>query len=184
MIRCPNEGCISSFLRKDLEDHLHDKCQYRLITCTTCAKHYRNTNTHECSKCEYCEMLITRDITHHFNHECTAILMKCCMSSFGCPWKGTRNELFQVHQQTCPFEQLRPFIEMVDKRQNDILDENRELRNTISRISHVHEVIQNDLGCIRTDLDVLANNLNELNISQIYETTNLRYLTKRYSNTF
>nr|XP_047142891.1 TNF receptor-associated factor 5-like [Hydra vulgaris] len=101
-IKCLNEQCTTSLLRRELSDHMEKYCIYRLVTCQYCKQkiifcenqvHVENCENLPLYCVKECGMKVLRkEMSFHITSICANTLIPCQYLNIGCNFKGTRKE--------------------------------------------------------------------------------------------
>nr|XP_047138672.1 RING finger protein DG17-like [Hydra vulgaris] len=101
-VKCLNEQCSTSLLRKELRDHMETKCIYRLVTCQYCNQKIRfcekQTHLETCESLplycvNQCGMKILRkEMSTHITDSCANTVIPCQYFYIGCNFKEMRNQ--------------------------------------------------------------------------------------------
>ncbi|XP_065659307.1 TNF receptor-associated factor 3-like isoform X1 [Hydra vulgaris] len=128
-VKCLNEQCSTTLLRKELSDHMEKHCIYRLVTCRYCKKKivFCGIQIHE-EKCEYlplccvnqCGMKILRkEMSSHITDSCDNTIIPCQYLNIGCKFKGMRKE-HETHAESSMQAHLSLAISKLDALENKI----------------------------------------------------------------
>nr|XP_047130467.1 TNF receptor-associated factor 5 isoform X2 [Hydra vulgaris] len=101
-VKCLNEQCSTSLLRKELSDHMETKCIYRLVTCQYCNQKIRFCEMQiHLETCEslplYCVnqcgmKILRKEMSTHITDSCANTVIPCQYFYIGCNFKGMRKE--------------------------------------------------------------------------------------------
>ena len=71
-------------------------------------------------------------LPNYFDHkeECEKKIIFCSLLKYGCDWSGKQGEE-KKHQQSCTFKPFDRFFEKMEKKIENIEEENRELKSKL-----------------------------------------------------
>lgn len=116
VIMCPNR-CVKLIIRRDLEDHVTNQCEKRLVSCPDCRQQGQaidfQNHAQTCPQgklhCEQCqEDVVRQEMEKHCNDVCPGAHVFCMFSPFGCDTQIERSQL-DTHVREC----LVPHLSML-----------------------------------------------------------------------
>ncbi|XP_020612184.1 TNF receptor-associated factor 5-like [Orbicella faveolata] len=94
IVSCTNEKCQVTIQRKELEEHVTNSCQWRIVVCDHCNKsHPKCVIQDHVEKCEKkpvecpnnCgEIIVQEEIARHTNDSCPLSMVSCPHAQMGC----------------------------------------------------------------------------------------------------
>ncbi|XP_065658888.1 TNF receptor-associated factor 5-like [Hydra vulgaris] len=96
-VKCLNEQCSTTLLRKELSDHMEKDCIYRLVTCRYCKQKitFCDNQIHE-EKCECVPLccvnqcgieVLRKEMSSHITDSCANTIIPCQYLNIGCNFK-------------------------------------------------------------------------------------------------
>ncbi|KAG8981533.1 hypothetical protein FRB95_007944 [Tulasnella sp. JGI-2019a] len=158
-VECSQPQCENVVLRKDLGKH-SDGCDHRLVECEACGRDvkFSGMESHEdvCPAkeitCVHCATTLPRSsLTSHYA-TCQYIPITCIHTVNGCPWHGPRHTLESNHLPTCAYEAIKGFFAIHEDRTKSLLQENADLKRTVSDLENKVVSQQRDLECAKVRL--------------------------------
>ena len=108
-----------------------ERCAKRLTTCSACLTEvpYDSLSMHKAS--------------------CPDGVIPCTHAPYGCPWTGRRAVLQSTHISTCPYESIKGFFTIHDKKMTSLTQENVQLRHQISVLQGMMAIMQRELDSVK-----------------------------------
>ncbi|XP_065681169.1 TNF receptor-associated factor 6-A isoform X3 [Hydra vulgaris] len=103
-VKCLNEQCTATLLRKELSDHMEKHCIYRLVTCRYCKQKII------CSE---------NQMSSHITDSCANTIIPCQYLNIGCKFKGMRKE-HEIHANSSMQNHLSMAISKLDAIENKL----------------------------------------------------------------
>ncbi|XP_065675049.1 TNF receptor-associated factor 3-like isoform X3 [Hydra vulgaris] len=148
-VKCLNEQCTTSILRKELSDHMETKCIYRLINCQHCNQKILSCeNQIHLETCEclllycvnQCGMKIFRkEISSHIIDSCANAIIPCQYYYIGCNFKGMRKEQ-DTHVNSSTQNHLSMAISKVVALENKIMLNEKEMEAKMTILKNEMEI--------------------------------------------
>ncbi|XP_065659846.1 TNF receptor-associated factor 3-like isoform X3 [Hydra vulgaris] len=128
-VKCLNEQCSTTLLRKELSDHMEKHCIYRLVTCQYCKQKiiFCNNQIHE-EKCECLPLccvnqcgikILRKEMSSHITDSCANTIIPCQYLNIGCKFKGMRKE-HKTHADSSMQTHLSLAVSKLDALENKI----------------------------------------------------------------
>ncbi|XP_065659886.1 TNF receptor-associated factor 5-like [Hydra vulgaris] len=128
-VKCLNEQCSATLLRKELSDHMEKHCIYRLVSCQYCKQEiiFCDNQIHE----EICECLplccvnqcgmkiLRKEMSSHIIDSCANTVIPCQYLNIGCKFKGMRKE-HETHANSSMQNHLSMAISKLDALESKI----------------------------------------------------------------
>ncbi|XP_065659874.1 TNF receptor-associated factor 3-like isoform X3 [Hydra vulgaris] len=128
-VKCLNEQCSTTLLRKELSDHMEKHCIYRLVTCQYCKQKiiFCDIQIHE-EKCECLPLccvnqcgieIMRKEMSFHITDSCANTIIPCQYLNIGCKFKGMRKE-HETHADSSMQTHLSLAVSKLDALENKI----------------------------------------------------------------
>ncbi|KAI0073364.1 hypothetical protein K474DRAFT_1774771 [Panus rudis PR-1116 ss-1] len=170
IVECPNreKGCTHTCQRQLIQSHIRTSCEYKHTVVQ------RNENLPDNAEVTEMKQRSEKESGEHTTGEtdpsvcpdcldsvpelqahsasCPEAIVCCPQASNGCPWSGRRNTLNSTHIQTCPYEAIKGFFTVQERRMNAVRDENQILRNRVSELEGLVRALNRECGLLREAL--------------------------------
>ncbi|XP_008823038.1 TNF receptor-associated factor 5 isoform X1 [Nannospalax galili] len=150
-VPCSNDNCREAMLRKDLEEHLSARCQFREEKCLYCKKEVAviNLQNHEETSCPECPVscpnkclqIIPRNEVNKHLAVCPEAEEDCPFKHYGCAVQEKRGKL-QQHQQVALREHMLLVLEKNFQLEQQISDLHKSLAQKESKIQQLAETVK------------------------------------------
>ena len=156
-VECPEEHCLLSILRKDVEKQ---RCLHGILQCEDCNQSFleRDLESHRTLYCEAgrtscpdCKIqVLLRDIDQHVE-SCPDAIFPCTAAEYGCDFIARRAALDQ-HSRTCALAKLVPFLQ----KQNERLGAHEA---ALKSLRHRNSILETSFSSFQETLSPSANNI-------------------------